>query len=171
MPLISFKDYLVKETLDESVEIRSVRSSFRNLDSALVVDLQFRRLIKSNIAEKIVIIFLNYINNKIFGKRSKHSLRVFPVLKRVGSSIKSISLVIEDPSKLNSRNYRQSIEDFENLLISEWDKADRLTRNPSKPSKHNQWLKASDSPDKAIMDLWSKIRNQNNDVLWSLVQI
>jgi hypothetical protein len=168
MYLISFKEYVAAQTIDESFDFRSVKSSFRHMDAALIVDLGFHRLIKNHVAEKIIFLFLNRINQKVFGNRSRNLLRVFPVLRKVGASIKGVSLVIEDPSTLRSQNYRQSIED---LLSSEWDEADRLTKNPSKSSKHNRWLKMADSPDRAVMDLWRDIHYKKDDVLWSLVQM
>jgi hypothetical protein len=57
MYLISFKEYVAAQTIDESFDFRSVKSSFRHMDAALIVDLGFHRLIKIMLQRKLFFFF------------------------------------------------------------------------------------------------------------------
>lgn len=169
MCLVTFPEYVEEQTIEESQDLRAIRSLFRRLDTALMVDLTFHRSVNRSLAKETAFLFLNNINQRIFGKQSRNVLGVFPVLRKRGNSIKGIYLVIEDPSSFNDRNTQELFDNFKTLLRYEWDYAHRLTADPHlSQSSENSWMSVTDNPERAVVDLWNTIRRQSDDVLWAV---
>lgn len=93
------------------------------------ITLTFKYKTEKAVAEQNLLKFLNALNRKVFGSRSKKSLIVFPVLERHKFEGYHIHLLIEDPQQRAQANRDLSEHSFKELVRSTWQSTSSATAN------------------------------------------
>ena len=134
------------------------------------ITLTFKYKTEKEVAEQNLLKFLNALNRKVFGSRSKKSLIIVPSLERHKFEGYHIHLLMEDPQQRTQANRDLSEHSLKELVRSTWQSTSSITANLKESCPGDkEWFKTIKSIEGVAHYVTKDINSFNPDTIaWDL---